>query len=57
MEEVGSSGEVSFEEVLLVLLAVKEGSRFLPSGRVPSRRVRDLAIKASVVEVDSRSCC
>jgi len=75
------------EKVMLVLLAVeagavKEGSRFLPSRRVPSkacaiqgvyhqacaikgvchqscdhpRRVRDLAIKAGVVEVDFGSC-
>ena len=55
--EVESSGKVSLsEKVVLVLLAVevsavKEGSGFLPSRRVPlrrgpSRRVRDLAIKA-----------
>ena len=51
-EEVGSSEKASLsEKVVLVLLAVeagavKEGSGFLPSRRVPSRRVQDLAIKA-----------
>jgi hypothetical protein len=63
VEEVGSSEKVSLsEKVVLVLLAlevgvVKEGSGFLPSRRFLGPIITACAIKAGVVEVDSRSCC
>jgi len=38
------------------VLSSRMPSRRVPPRRVPSRWVRDLAIKAGVVEVDSGSC-
>ena len=69
--KVSLSEKVVLVLLAIEAAAVKEGSGFLPLRRVlgraikacaikacvPSKRVRDLVIKAGVVAVDSGTCC